>query len=407
MNRRRKVLLTVVFVAVLGVVATIVVAQSQDRGVEVRVTQIGERDLVSTITATGVVRARRQVNISSDVQGRVIQLNVNEGDEVERDETLLVIDPSRLQAQVARARAALSQASAQVAQQRAGYLQAQRELDRLEALRDRDPGLVTEQALQEAETQVEVQRALLESAEHGVDQARAGVEEAEDDLLRTTIRAPISGRITRLDIEEGETVVVGTMNNPGSLLMTISDLSVVEAVLSVDETDIPRVSVSDSAMVELDAFPGNSYGARVAKIGHSAIRNQTGATGQGSSVDYEVVLTLLDPPEALRPDLSATADIVVEARPGVLAVPIIAVTTRSQDEDADDEDAPELEGVFVVRNGQAHFTPVEIGITGREHFEVVSGLSPGDSVVSGPFQEIQELRDGQTVQLAESSPNRR
>ncbi len=406
MSRRRKILLGVILLMVLGTVAAVVIVQSQDRGAEVRVTQIAERGLVSTITATGSVRARRQVSISSDVQGRVIRLNVEEGDEVESDDILLTIDPSRLQAQLARARANLSQASAQVAQQRASHLQAQRDLNRLEELRDRDPGLVTRQALEDAATQVEVQRSLLESAEHGVEQARAGVEEAEDDLLRTTIRAPISGRITRLDIEEGETVVVGTMNNTGSLLMTISDLSVVEAVLAVDETDIPRVSVGDSAMVELDAFPGNAYGARVAKIGNSAIRNQTGGTGQGSSVDYEVILTLLDPPEALRPDLSATADIVVEARSNVLSVPIIAVTTRGESADETSEDPPE-EGVFVVRDGQAHFTPVELGITGREHFEVLSGLSVGDSVVSGPFQQIQELEDGQTVRIVDSPSSRR
>lgn len=398
MSRSRKALLGTAALILVGIAAAVSYAYSQDRGAEVRVTEVAERELISTITATGSVRARRQVSISSDVQGRVIQLNVDEGDEVERDDVLMVIDPSRLQAQLARARANLSQAQAQVAQQRAGHLQAQRELARLESLRERDPGLVSQQALQEAETQLEVQRSLLESAEHGVEQARAGLEEAEDDLLRTTIRAPISGRITRLDIEEGETVVVGTMNNPGSLLMTISDLSVVEAVLAVDETDVPRVSVGDSAMVELDAFPGNSYAAQVAKIGSSAIRNQTGGTGPGSSVDYEVVLTLLDPPEALRPDLSATADIVVEARTNALAVPIIAVTTR-RDQNGEGDDEARREGVFVVRDGTAHFTPVELGITGREHFEVLSGLSAGDTVVSGPFQQIQELQDGQPVQV--------
>jgi HlyD family secretion protein len=398
MSRTRKIVLGLAVVALLGVTAAVGVARSQDRAVEVRVEEVQERDLEATITATGSVRARRQVNISSDVMGRVIELNVEEGDEVDAGDVLLEIDPSQIRAAVSRARAALSQARAQVSQQQANLLQAQRDLERVRLLRDSDPGLVSVQRLQEAETQVEVQQSLLESAHHGVEQAQAGLEEAEDQLGRTTIRAPISGRVTRLNIEAGETVVVGTMNNPGSLLLTISDLSVIEALLAVDETDIPRVSVGDSARVELDAFPGEGYAATVTRIGSSAIRSGAAAGNQagaptGGSVDYEVILTLLDPPALLRPDLSAVADIVVDSRSGVLAVPIISVTVL------DDEDEEPQEGVFVVRDGVAGFRPVELGITGREYFEVRSGLSVGDRVVSGPFQRIRELRDGQAVRV--------
>lgn len=408
MSRTRKFVLSGVVILLLTLVVAVSVARSQDRAVEIRMEAVAERDLVATVTATGSVRARRQVSISSDVMGRVVELNVDEGDEVARDQVLLHIDPSQFEAAVARARAGLSQAVAQVAQQRANLLQAERQLDRNRRLRDEDPGLVSVQALQESETQLEIQRSLLQSAQHGVEQARASLEEAEDQLRRTTILAPISGRITRLDIEEGETVVVGTMNNPGSLLLTISDLSTVEAVLRVDEVDVPRISVGDSARVELDAFPGNGYAARVSKIGNSAIRPQGGPTaGQTSSVDYEVILTLLDPPPDLRPDLSATADIVVDARNGIPAVPIISVTARSPETDegtrSDGGDPERQEGVFVIREGRATFTPVELGITGQEYFEVLSGVSPGDSVVSGPFQQIQNLRSGDRVRVMETS----
>jgi HlyD family secretion protein len=408
MKRSRKIILGTVVVVLLLAGVSVALARSQDRGVEVRVEEVRERDLVATITATGSVRARRQVNISSDVMGRVIELNVEEGDEVERGEVLLRIDPSQLRAQVARAQASLSQSLAEVAQRRANLLQAEREMERQEGLRTRDAGLVSRQVLEESETQVEVQRSLLESAQHGVEQARAGLEEAEDQLARTTILAPISGRVTRLDIEEGETVVVGTMNNPGSLLLTISDLSVVEAVLAVDETDVPRVSVGDSALVELDAFPGREFTAAVAKIGNSAIRDPSGSTGgQGSSVDYEVILTLLDPPAELRPDLSAAADVVVDARNGVLSVPIISVTLRDGEDDAAEEDPSgpvSREGVFVVREGRAEFREVELGITGREYFEVISGLELGESVVSGPFQAIRSLEDGAAVRTGTTRP---
>jgi HlyD family secretion protein len=414
MSRTKKLVVGGVVLGILALTAAIGVARSQERAVEVRVEEVRERDLVSTITATGSVRARREVSISSDVMGRVVALTVEEGDEVERDQVLLRIDPTQFEAAVARARATLSQANAQVAQQQANLLQAQRQLDRNRQLRDEDPGLISVQALQESETQVEVQRALLESARHGVEQAQASLEEAEDQLRRTTIRAPISGRVTRLDIEEGETVVVGTMNNPGSLLLTISDLSAVEAVLRVDEVDVPRLSLGDSAKVELDAFPGNGYSARVSKIGNSAIRSQTGAAAaQGTTVDYEVILNLLDPPAELRPDLSATADVVVASRPGAVAVPIISVTVREvpvgevESNGVDWDGGEEREGVFVVRDGRAHFTPVGLGITGREYFEVLSGVAAGDTVVSGPFQQIQNLEDGDRVRVAGPPPRSR
>jgi HlyD family secretion protein len=402
MRAGRKSLIVVVVLVLLAGAAVFAVKRAGDRGVEVRVEEVGERDLISTITATGNVRARRQVNISSDEMGRVLELNVSEGDQVEPGQVLLRLDPSPIEASVSRARAALSQAEAQVTQQRASLRQAEAELDRVRVMRD--SGLVSVQALQEAETRWDVQRSVLESVQQGANQARAGLEEAQERLGRTTIRAPIAGRVTRLNIQEGETAVVGTMNNPGSLLLTISDLSGVEAVLSVDETDIPRVSIGDSARVELDAFPGRSFSGRVTKLGNSAIRTGGNPSAPpGASVDFEVVLQLLDPPEGLRPDLSATADIIVESRTGALAVPIISVTVRDRPGNRSagrtGDGPPQDEGVFVVQGGVAHFRPIELGITGREHFEVISGLSAGDSVVSGPFQRIQELRDGQGVRV--------
>ena len=395
----RKLFLGVGVVLVLAVATALAIARSQDQEVEVRVEEVQTRDLSATISATGNIRARRQVNISSDVMGRVVELTVEEGDEVDAGQVLLRIDPSQLRATVSRATAALSQARAQLDQQRAGLIQAEWELDRVRSLRERDPGLVSVQRLQEAESQVDVQLSLLASARHGVEQAEAGLVESQDQLGRTTIRSPMSGRVTRLNIEEGETVVVGTMNNPGSLLLTISDLSVIEVVLAVDETDVSRISIGDPASVEIDALAGARYAASVSRIGSSAIRDPTagGAGGPvqlGRSVDYEVVLTLAEPTERLRPDLSAHADIVVESRTGVPSIPIIAVTVL------EDEDGVEREGVFVVRDGRVEFRPVELGITGEEHFELLSGLEVGDSVVSGPFQRIRELREGDAVRIS-------
>jgi HlyD family secretion protein len=421
MSASRKIVLALVVVVALSVAGVFAVRNSRESGAEVRTELLETRELVSTITATGNVRPRRQVNISSDVQGRVVELNVDEGDEVELGRILLRIDPTQSEAVVSRSRATLAQAEAQVTQAQTNLTQSLRELERLQGILARDPNLVSRQALEDAQSRVELQRATLSSVEYGVAQARAGLEEALELRSRTTIAAPISGRVTRLNIETGETVVIGTMNNPGSLLLTISDLSAVEAVLRVDETDLPLIALGDSAVVELDAFPGRGFAGRVAKIGNSAIQ---AAGGARTSVDFEVILTLLDPPAELRPDLSATADIIVERRTQALAVPIIAVTVRDDSTGVASAEAPSApsgavrpsvrgatgsgganggvirqEGVFVVREGRAVWTPVTIGITGQDYFEVLSGLQVGDEVVSGPFQRIQTLKDGDLVKV--------
>jgi HlyD family secretion protein len=427
MSSKKKILIAVIVIAVLGSAAAISIVQGTDRGLEVRMEEVARRDLVSTITVSGNVRARRAVDISADVMGRVIELNVEEGEEVTRGEVLLRIDPSQLEAAVSRTRATLSQAQAQVAQQRANLLQAERARARVTALWERDTTLVSRQQLEDAVTAEEVAQSLFTAAEYGVSQAQAAVEEAQDQLSKTIIRAPISGKVTRLNVEEGETVVIGTMNNPGSLILTISDLSVVEAVMEVDETDVPEITQGDSALVELDAFPDRLFTGRVTEIGNSAIvpPSQMAGSGQTAAIDFEVVITLDDPGLEIRPDLSATADIITAVRENVVSVPIISLTVRSsldeepqeaaeeEPEDLGQERRPEgplarsqqekeIEGVFVVRDGVAYFTPVEVGITGQEYFEILSGLQAGDTVVAGPYQSIRELTNEDLVRPVDS-----
>ena len=298
----------------------------------------------------------------------------------------------------------------------ASQLRAQRDLDRLLALRARDSLLVSTQQVDDARTGVEVARAQLESAQFGVSQAQASLDEAEDRLSKTIIRAPIDGKVTRLNVEQGETVIIGTMNNPGSLILAISDLSVIEVVVQVDETDVPEISLGDSATVHIDAFPDSTFTGRVTEIGNSAIRPPSQqAAGQQAAIDFEVVITL-DPTGAqLRPDLSATADIVTEIRREALSVPIIALTVREQkdsaaaDSTASDSEASaatdevqDEEGVFLVSDGKVTFTPVKVGIAGREYFEVLSGISVGDTVVAGPYQRIRALKDGDAVKQADA-----
>ena len=401
------------------VIGGIVAARVGGGAAMVRVEPVERRDLVETVTASGWVRPNRSVDVQSDVMGRVVQLNVREGDRVARGQLLLRIDATQYDALVARARGAVSEALAREAQARAASLRADQAFARARALHERDRSLISDEALEQAETEQQVQRALLEAARFGVEQARAALAEAEDQHSKTVIRSPIDGIVTRLNVEEGETAIVGTMNNPGSLLLTVSDLSTMEAVISVDETDLPRIELGDSAFVEIDAFPRQRFPGTVTEIGHSAVRppESSLATGAQTETDFQVVIQMTTPPATLRPDLSATAEVVTATREQALAIPIVALTVRERDDidppptessearaaaaayEPDDEDQ---EGVFVVREGKAHFTPVDIGISGAEYFEVVAGLAEGDTVVAGPYEVVRELQHEQEVRVMPS-----
>ena len=400
-----KIIIAVVGLLVLSAATYFSITTQGEKGEEVRVEVVEKRDLTATVTASGNVRARRKVDISSDISARVTELLIDEGEDVEEGQVLLRLDPSRYEAAVNRSRANLMQSRAAVAQSRANFLRTERDADRKESLWSRDSLLVSRQEVENARTDLEVQQSLFESAEFGVSQARAALDEAQDQLSKTVIKAPMAGRVTRLNVEQGETVIVGTMNNPGSLVLTVSDLTVMEVVLEVDETDVPQITLGDRATVDLDAFPDLEFPGEVTEIGNSAIRppSQVAGTGQTPTIDFEVVVTLWDPPAELRPDLSATAEVVTDTRAGQLSIPIIALTLR-EDEEAQGTAgnsrggaADPIEGVFVIREGEAHFTPVQVGIAGQEYFEVISGLSLGDSVVSGPYQVVRTLEDGAAV----------
>ena len=420
MNTRNKVLIGLAIVAVISGATALTLNQRRDRGVPVRLDVVARRDLVETVTASGNIRAGRVVEMSSEVSARVTELLVDEGDDVVLDQLLLRLDPTQFEASVSRTEASLNQARAQVHQQEASLQRTTRDFERLRSLFTRDSLLIARQLLDDADTEVELATRQLESLRFGVEQAVASLDEANERLSKTFFRAQISGKVTRLNVEVGETVIVGTMNNPGSLVMTISELSRVEAVLEVDETDIPYIALGDSTVLELDAFPNRLFGGFVTEIGNSAIRppQSSAASGQAAAIDFEVVITMHDPPGGIRPDLSATADIITARRQNSLSVPIIALTVRPaeeeggagsvpDDEEEDDKrtrgplfrpDIEDVEGVFVVEDGQVRFAPVEIGITGQEHFEVLTGVNQGDTIVAGPYQQIRELNNGDRVQ---------
>jgi HlyD family secretion protein len=412
MRTRTKLIIGGVALLVVGAVVVRAVMNARNAGVAVRVEAVETRDLEAVVIASGWIRPHRKVDVQSDIQGRITLLEVEEGQAVQRDQLLLRIDPEQYQAAVARAQAVKREAQSREAQARANLIQSERRVVRMRQMAAA-AAVITEEELEQAETQYEVQKELMRGATFNVEQAQAALEEAEERLDKTVIRAPMDGVVTRLNVDEGETAIVGTMNNAGSLLLTIADLSIMEAVVRVDETDIPRISLGDSAALEIDAFPNQTFAGRVTEISHSSVRpptSQTMTTQQ--AVDFEIVIQLHALPENLRSDLSASAEIVTESRKGAMSIPIIALTVREragveplEQEDpvaraaavAAREPIQDVEGVFVVRAGKVTFVPVQVGIAGREHFEVISGLASGDSVVAGPYEAIRTLTDGATI----------
>ncbi len=404
MKQKTKIIISVIALLVLATAASIQASRGRTSGVEVRTEEIELRDLVEVVTASGNIRALRTVDVSSEVSAKVSELLVDEGEDVLRGQILLRLEPDQYRASVARTEASLAQARAGQTQQEANLLQAERDLNRLLALRARDTVLVSGLQVDDARTRVDVAVATLTSSQHGVSQWQASVDEAMEQLSKTIFRAPMDGKVTRLNVEEGQTVIIGTMNNAGSLVLTISDLSVIEVVVQVDETDVPAISIGDSASIRIDAFGDREFTGYVTEIGNSAINPPSRqAAGQQAAIDFEVVLTLELNDAVLRPDLSATADIVTESRAKVLGVPIIALTVREEEPDtsaadySEDDELDDVEGVFMVSDGTVTFTAVEVGIAGQEYFEILSGISVGDTVVAGPYQRIRQLRNGDAV----------
>lgn len=417
MTKRTKVIIGVTSLVLVVAIAIGAAVTRNSGGVQVKLEPVAQRDLVAVVSASGWIRPHRKVDVQADVMGRIVELNVREGDLVTKGQVLLRINPTQYQATVARMRAMVSEALARQAQARANLIQANRAYERALTLSKSGENLISRQAVEDAETQFEVQKELLRAAEFGVQQARAAVSEEEDRLNKTIIRSPMAGVVTRLEVEEGETAIIGTMNNSGSLLLTVADLSTMEAVIRVDETDVPELKLGDSAEVKIDAFPGRKFTGRVTEISHSSTRNPEQAAQQGGSstqsVDFEIVIQLDNPPTTLRSDLSATAEVVTATRRNVMSIPIIALTVRERGNvkalPAEDKNAKreasaaekdrseDQEGVFILKDGKAQFVQVRTGITGREHFEIVSGLTAKDTVVAGPYEAIRSLEDGKAL----------
>ena len=435
---------------VLGVVlvgAAVVAANlyyRRDTGLNVQAEALRARDLEAIVSASGKVQPKRQVNVSANTTGRVTRVAVEEGQRVKAGQFLLEIDPKQLEGQmqrgeasVAAAQSSLQSARTQVEQGRANLDLARQNLKRQEDLWKE--GLTTKENLEKAQNDVTVREGDLrartqdiETNEQRIKQEQASLSTTRYNLNQIIITAPMDGLVTRRSIEEGETAVLGTMNNAGSVLLTIADMSVIEAEVEVDETEIPTVALNQEAKVTIDAVPDRTFKGRVTEIGNSPIQTSTQSSGQRQATTFKVVITLEEPVPDIRPGFTCTAEITTAKRKDVVAVPIQALTVREMlynDKgemvretpnrrrrgtnietplSASNEPPPghtrkETEGVFAIRDGKAIYLPVKVGIAGEQYFEVLDGLKAGDQVITGPFASVRELSDGQTVKIQQST----
>jgi HlyD family secretion protein len=436
-----------IILGVLVLAAAVVAANlyyRRDTGLNVQAEALRARDLEAIVSASGKVQPKRQVNVSAQTPGRVTRIAVEEGQRVKAGQFLLEIDPKQLEGQLQRGEASVAAAQSSLLGARTSVEQGRANLDlaRQNLKRQEDlwkEGLTTRENLERAQNEVTVREADLrarqqdiETNEQRIKQEQAGLSTTRYNLNQIIITAPMDGLVTRRSIEEGETAVVGTMNNAGSVLLTIADMSVIEAEVEVDETEIPTVELNQEARVTIDAVPDRTFKGHVTEIGNSPIQTTTQNTGQRQATTFKVVITLDEPVPDIRPGFTCTAEITTARRKDVVSVPIQALTVREMlyndkgemvretptrrrrgtnletPVSASNEPPPghtrkETEGVFAIRDGKAIYLPVKVGIAGEQYFEVLDGLKAGDQVVTGPFASVRELTDGQDVRIQQST----
>lgn len=383
-------------------------SSSEPDGLGVEVDTAVVRTIVETVTAPGVIRPATEVVIASEVSGEVVYLGVREGERVEKGQLLVRINPDAIRAEQEQVRAQILAARSAEASARASSLRASSEYERAVRLREKD--LITEQEFERLKSQAEIAETEREAAGYRVEQAQAALQQVRESLKKTAIHAPISGTITRLSIRAGEKVV-GAIQMTGTEIMTISDLSEIEARVDVVETDVVGIDPGEEAIVEIDAFPGERFRALVSHVANAPTASMIGSGSEMTS--FEVRLSILDPDARIRPGMSATAMITTARKEGVLTVPIQAVTIRVDESDDESDDQRGVEDlrltttggidrpdpvVFVLEGRRAIARPVQTGLRDDRYIEILSGIAPGVPVVSGPYRLIsRDLESGDEV----------
>jgi HlyD family secretion protein len=393
MKSRTRIIIAVIVILLIGGITAASIMSKGKEGTPVTFGTVETVDLTSKVSANGRIDAQRKVDLSAHVMGQIVNLAVREGDVVNKGDFLLQIDQKQLAASAQGAEASMRALFSDRDAARANLGEAERNLQR--AQRNYEEKIIPAAELDRHRTAVEAARANVRSIEQRIDQSRANLAAARDTLSKTTMTAPMGGVITALPVEEGEVAVIGTMNNPGTKLLTIADMSIVEAVMEVDETDIPNVKVGQKATVTIDAYPNKTFNGVVTEVGSSPM-TRLGMTSSGEAVNFEVKIQLDSPPEGIRPGFSASADIVTGTRSGALAIPIQALVVREKPGSGPGA-AEEEEGVYVHKDGKAEFVAVETGLTGDTNIEVVKGLTAGQEIVTGPFRALRDIDDGTKI----------
>jgi len=389
----KKLLIILSVVSLIVVIVLVNLQSKREKAVKVSVENVMADDLAAIISASGEVKPKKSVNISAQIPGRVIKIAVEEGQLVQEGDFLLKLEATQYEANAERDQAYIHSLKAELIKAAAYLKRDENNLRRQKNLWDKQ--LISQEELDAATAQHDISKASQEATTYQIRQAQASLKSTLDNIEKTVYVAPIAGIIASLQVEEGETALVGTMNNPGTVLMTIADLSVMEVEVEVDETDVVALELGHPAEVQVDAFPDRIIAGTVTEIGSSALVK---ITASEESRDFKVVITLEDPPDNLKPGLSASADIITAERKGVLAVPISALISREDPNSSGRKSRDQVEGIYVVDpDSRVMFTPVQKGIMGELKIEITSGLESGQTIVVGPYSALRQLEDGVLV----------
>lgn len=381
-------------VVLLTLVIVFSVRSGGPKGEKVYTEAAGTKTIQAVVTAPGQIDPKVKVNISAHIVGKIEKLYFNEGDTVRRGQKLVELEKPLYIAQRDRLRAELASRRVEVQRSRAALNTARAQYDRAQSLSQQ--GIQAQELFDQARLAYENARAAVAAAEQGVNQAEAGLRSAAEDLSRTTIVSPLDGKVVQLNAREGEVVVTGTMNNPGSVIAVIADLSQILVEAEVGETEIVSVSLQQPATIKVDAIPDREYHGRVVEIGSSAGVRQ----GAGAGIRYfKVKVAIDDVDERLRPGMTSQVSIVTSSAPNAVAVPIQSVVERvpGASSDEDDDDKPKKKYVFLAAGGNAKRVEVQTGISDATHVVITSGVKIGDRVITGPFRTLKKLKDGAAI----------
>ena len=409
MSKKKKIILGVVGVVVVLLVVMGLRGRKDKDVARVTTAKVEKIDLVSKVTANGKIQARRKVDLSALVMGQIVNLAVKEGDVVDRGQLLLQIDRAQLAAQTAGRESALGAMRSDLAAARATAEQARRDFQR--AKQNWDAKILSEAEYQKARSVLDTAEANLSAAQQRLQETGANLTASRDSLSKTTVTAPLAGMVTFLPVKEGEVTVIGTMNNPGTQLLTISDMSEVEAVMMVDETSVPEVKVGQKASLSVDAYPNRNFEGVVTEVGSSPISKNDPdllSLTQGSeAINFKVKIRVVNPPETIRPGFSVTADILTGRTEGATAIPIQALVVRDVPKKNGKDGKPAAasastrtqteEGVYLIKAGKLAFEKVETGLAGELMIEVKKGPAVGAEIVTGPFKVLRQVKEGDKV----------